>query len=161
NGLAPPIRSLREPAPPRNRREADTGRHTMRAAMLPEVQQPAQILVPVLAGIGNAVMTVPLVQRLATLGRVTVAARTPPIADVFRGLGEEIDVEVLGTNPAAAWRQHRRLARSIRPEWFVVPFPSNRWQYALLAAASGARRVVMHDYPVGRLRALRFLPRLV
>ncbi len=126
-----------------------------------EVQQPARILVPVLAGIGNAVMTVPLVRRLARLGRVTIAARTRPIADVFQDLPEPVDVEVLGAAPAGAWRMHRRLARSLRPDWYVVPFPSNRWQYGLLAATGGAPRLVMHDYPVGRLRALRFVPRLL
>lgn len=121
--------------------------------------QQQKILVPVLAGIGNAVMAVPLVRRLGRLGQVTVAARTGAMADVFRGLPEVRAVEVLGAGPVEALRSHRRIVRRLRPDLYVVPFPSNRWQYALLATMSGARRVVMHDYPVGAVRALRFLPR--
>ena len=111
---------------------------------------------PVLAGIGNAVMTVPLVRALARLGgEVVVAARTGAMADVFSRLPEVSEVVTLGPL-RRAWRAHRELARR-RPSAYVVPFPSNRWQYALLAATSGARRVVMHDYPTGRLRTGRFL----
>src|SRR5688572_28071231 len=106
-------------------------------------------------------MTVPLVRRLGEIGRVTIAARTEAMADIFRGLSEVAQVEVLGLRHGQAWQRHRRLVRELRPDLYVVPFPSNRWQYALLAATSCAGRVVMHDYPVGRLRALRFLPGLV
>lgn len=116
---------------------------------------------PVLAGIGNAVMTVPLVRALGRIGQVTVAARTEAIADVFRGLDEIAAVVVLGAGYMDAWRRHRRLASELRPDLYVVPFPSNRWQYSLLAAASASRRVIMHDYPVGGVRALRFVPRLL
>jgi ADP-heptose:LPS heptosyltransferase len=116
------------------------------------------ILVPVLAGIGNAIMAVPLVRRLATLGSVTVAARTGAMADVFAGV-DGLSVIVLGAGHGRALRRHQEIARSVRPDLYVVPFPSNRWQYALLAAASGAGRVVMHEYPTGGWRALRFLPR--
>ena len=114
---------------------------------------------PVVAGIGNAVMAVPLVRALARLpgARVTVAARTGAMADCFRGLAEVAEVVVLGSRPGTAWRAHRAAARGAG--LYVVPFPSNRWQYSLLAAASGARRVVMHDYPVGRVRAMRVVPR--
>lgn len=124
-------------------------------------QETQRILVPVLAGIGNAVMTVPLVRRLGALGPLTIAARTEAIADVFRGLNEVAAIEVLGAGYRTAWRTHRRLARQLRPDLYVVPFPSNRWQYSLLAAASGSRRVIMHDYPVGGVRTLRFLPRML
>jgi ADP-heptose:LPS heptosyltransferase len=114
-----------------------------------------------LAGIGNAVMALPLVRELCRVGHVSVAARTRAIADVFGGLEEIARIEVLGSGHGQAWRRHRRLARALRPELYVVPFPSNRWQYSLLAAASGARQVIMHDYPVGGLRALRFLPAML
>jgi ADP-heptose:LPS heptosyltransferase len=40
---------------------------------------------------------------------------------------------------------------------YLVPFPSNRWQYNLLAGASGAGQRVMHSFPIGRWRALGFL----
>ena len=116
-------------------------------------------VVPVLAGIGNAVMTVPLVRALAALappghGEVVVAARTGAMADVFGRLPEVGRVVTLGGEFRAAWRAHRGLARA-RPASYVVPFPSNRWQYALLAATGGAGRIVMHDYPTGGLRGGR------
>ena len=118
-----------------------------------------RIVMPVLAGIGNAVMAVPLVRRLGRIGEVTVAARTGAMADVFGGLAEVRGVETLGASPAEVLRSHRRLVRELRPDVYIVPFPSNRWQYALLAATSGASRIVMHDYPVGGTRSLRWLPR--
>ena len=40
-----------------------------------------------------------------------------------------------------------------------MPYPSNRWQYTLLAATSGAGRTVIHGYPRGGVRALRWLAR--
>ena len=114
-------------------------------------------IVPILAGIGNAVMTVPLVRALAVLGRgeVVVAARTAAMADVFGRLPEVGRVVVLGSKAGEAWKRHRRLARE-HADAYVVPFPSNRWQYSLLAATAGTRRVVMHDYPTGRFRGGRF-----
>jgi ADP-heptose:LPS heptosyltransferase len=48
--------------------------------------------------------------------------------------------------------------RARRPDVYLVPFPSNRWQYSLLAQASGAPRRLLHDYPVGYWQALHFLP---
>ena len=114
-------------------------------------------VVPILAGIGNAVMTVPLVRALAALGRgeVVVAARTAAMADVFARLPEVGGTVVLGSEPATAWRRHRELARR-HAAAYVVPFPSNRWQYSLLAATAGTRSVVTHEYPTGRWRAGRF-----
>lgn len=117
-----------------------------------------RIMMPMLAGIGNAVMAVPLVRELCRRGQLTIAARTHAIADVFSGLPALAGIEVLGSGYRGAWRRHRRIAGALRPELYVVPFPSNRWQYSLLAAASGAQRVVMHGYPVGGVRALQFLP---
>jgi ADP-heptose:LPS heptosyltransferase len=98
-------------------------------------------------------MTLPLVEALSRLGPVTVAARTRAMGDVFREMNR-VAVEIIGSSPVQAFSAHRRLARS-RPDLYVVPVPSNRWQYAALAVASGAKRVVMHSYPVGRYRSLR------
>jgi ADP-heptose:LPS heptosyltransferase len=50
-----------------------------------------------------------------------------------------------------------RALRSQRADVLVVPFPSNRWQYSALAAASGARQVLMHAFDHGRLASLAFL----
>jgi len=39
-----------------------------------------------------------------------------------------------------------------------VPFPSNRWQYNLLAFFSGARMRVLHRFPIGYWRAMGIVP---
>src|SRR4029453_12019681 len=49
-------------------------------------------------------------------------------------------------------------ARKRRADVYLVPFPSNRWQYSMLAFTSGARRRILHAYPVGYWRALHVLP---
>jgi heptosyltransferase-2/heptosyltransferase-3 len=114
------------------------------------------IIVPVLAGMGNALMAQPMVRQLALLGEVRVMARNRSIAAVLEPLAEVTTVEVFGNEPRQFGRLLRRL-RQLRADVLVVPYPSNRWQYSLLARASGARRIVMHDYPVGRWAALHDL----
>ena len=116
------------------------------------------IVVPVVAGIGNALMAEPMVRQLRASrpdARVVVLAMIPPMAAVFGGI-DRIETVVVGRgtkNLAASVRTTRRL----RPDVYLVPFPSNRWQYNLLATASGAGRVLVHGYPVGRFAALGFL----
>lgn len=118
------------------------------------------VLVPVVAGIGNALLAVPLVRQIKRAwpgARITILARIEPMAEVFRRLPEVDEVVVTGSG----WRGHWRgvkWARRLLADYYVVPFPSNRWQYSMLAATSGARRRVLHGYPVGAWRALHFLP---
>jgi ADP-heptose:LPS heptosyltransferase len=50
-----------------------------------------------------------------------------------------------------------RWSRRARADVLLVPFPSNRWQYNLLARLSGARRRVIHHFDNARLRSLGFL----
>ncbi|HYO07955.1 MAG TPA: glycosyltransferase family 9 protein [Tepidisphaeraceae bacterium] len=117
-------------------------------------------MIPVVAGIGNALLAVPMVRRLkrALPGcRISVLALIEPMADVFRRLPEVDEVIVTGKGAKGLWRMVRA-SRRRRADVFLVPFPSNRWQYALLALLSGARRRVMHGYPVGYFAALHFLP---
>ena len=119
------------------------------------------IAVPVLAGMGNGLMAQPLVRQLAAAfpdARLTVFARNASIAGVFDRLPEVADVRVFGNKPRQFGRLLRDL-RATRADLLVVPYPSNRWQYSLLAAASGARRVLIHDYPAGRARAMHDLVR--
>ena len=110
------------------------------------------IALPVMAGVGNAVMTVPLARELGRRDELVVEAGNAAIADVFARLPEVGRVVVLPKG-VAGLRAHRRVAA----DTLVIPFPSNRWQYSLLAAASRARRVVMHDYPCGSTRTGRCL----
>ena len=120
-----------------------------------------RVVVPVLAGMGNSLMAQPMIRQLAAGLRpreLVVLARNASIAGVFDRLAEVTRIEVFGNEPRQFGRLLRRL-RGLRADVLVVPYPSNRWQYSLLAAASGARRVVMHGYPVGRRRAMHDLVR--
>lgn len=126
---------------------------------LPDHSAP-HVVVPVMAGIGNAVMTVPLVRQLKRAnpaGRLTVLARNGVIGDVFRRLAEVDAVRVTGTRPGTVLGVQRMRDR---PDVYVIPYPSNRWQYSMLAATSGAGRTIMHGYPTGGWRAMHALARL-
>jgi ADP-heptose:LPS heptosyltransferase len=119
-----------------------------------------RVVIPIVAGIGNALMAVPMVRRIKEAwpdARITILARTGPMAEVFRRLPEVEEVVVTGKGLGGVINMMRG-ARSRDPHSYLVPFPSNRWQYSLLAATSRARRRVAHAYPVGYWRALHFLP---
>ena len=116
-----------------------------------------QIVIPIVAGIGNALMAVPMARQIKTHRpgwRVTIVARTPAMAEPFRRLPQADQVLVCRGNLESVFAARRQKA-----DVYLVPFPSNRWQYNVLAAASGAKRVVMHGYDFGRLRTLAFLHR--
>ena len=123
----------------------------------------ANIVVPIVAGVGNALMALPMVRQLKRAQpttHVTVIARLNAMAEPFRRLLDinQIDeVLVSGTGPRNYLRGIRQ-TRSRHPDLYLIPFPSNRWQYSLLAQASGAKRKLLHAYPVGYWRALHFLP---
>ena len=89
--------------------------------------------------------------------RITILARTRPMAEVFQRLPEVEEVIVTGKGVRGVLRMIAA-ARQRAPDVLIVPFPSNRWQYSLLAAASGAKRRVLHGYPVGYWRAMHYLP---
>ena len=89
--------------------------------------------------------------------RITILARTGPMAEVFQRLPEVEEVIVTGKGVRGVLGMIAA-ARQRSPDVFIVPFPSNRWQYSLLAAASGAKRRVLHGYPVGYWRAMHFMP---
>ena len=118
-----------------------------------------RIAVPVLAGMGNGLMAQPMVRQLAAAhsdAELVVLARNGSIAGVFERLSEVARVEIFGNEPRQFARLLRRL-RSLKADLLVVPYPSNRWQYSLMASASRATHIVMHDYPVGRVRAMHGL----
>lgn len=119
-----------------------------------------QIVIPIVAGIGNALMAEPMVRQLRAAlptSRITILALIPPMAAVFQGI-ERIDARVTGRGLKNLLKGIAA-ARALRPDVYLVPFPSNRWQYNLMAAASGARRVILHGYPIGTFSALGFLHR--
>src|SRR5262249_55157757 len=78
---------------------------------------------------------------------------TDAMAEPFKRM-VEVDQTIV---PEKGVRKLLRAIRRARPDIFLVPFPSNRWQYAMLALASGARRKILHSYPFGHWRAMHFL----
>ena len=119
------------------------------------------VVIPVAAGVGNAIMAEPMVRQLAAaLGpeaRITIVARTNAIGEPLRRTVGVTDVRITGDG-ARGFANYVRFARQAKPDLYLIPFPSNRWQYNFLATLSGARRVLIHNYPVGYWRALHFLP---
>lgn len=117
------------------------------------------IVIPIVAGIGNALLAVPMVRALKRArpeARITVLARIDAMGEVFRRLEEVSQTVITGTGPKGVLRMIAE-ARRRRPDVYLVPFPSNRWQYALLAATSRARQRILHSYPVGYWQALHFI----
>jgi ADP-heptose:LPS heptosyltransferase len=116
-------------------------------------------VVPIVAGVGNALMALPLVRQLKTragAGRVTVIARIDAMAEPFRRVAEVDEVIVTGAGFINQLRGVTQ-SRSRHSDLLVIPFPSNRWQYSMFALLSCAKHALLHDYPVGRLRAMHFI----
>src|SRR5688572_28437099 len=112
-------------------------------------------VVPIVAGVGNALMALPMVRQLksrANAGRVRVVARIDAMAEPFRRLSE-VDQLIVAKKTCAMVGA----LRGANADLLIVPFPSNRWQYSMLAAASGAKRALLHDSPIGKLTAMHFL----
>jgi ADP-heptose:LPS heptosyltransferase len=117
-------------------------------------------VIPLVAGIGNALMAEPMVRRLRDgrpEARIVVMAISEPIAEVMRRV-RGVEVVVTGSGLKKLLRG-AQATRKLKPDVYLVPFPSNRWQYNLLAKASGARRVILHGYPIGKWSALGCLHR--
>ena len=124
------------------------------------VNRKSQIVIPMVAGIGNALLAEPMLRQMTRDlpdARVTVQAISKPIAQAIERV-PGVSVTVTGKGIKNMLRA-AAASRRLKPDVFLVPFPSNRWQYNVLASASGAKRVVMHGYPVGQLSALNFLHR--
>lgn len=119
-----------------------------------------RVVVPVVAGIGNALMAVPMVRQLKRAkadARISVLALTKSMAEPFRRLKEVDDYSVVGTG-LGGYANLVRESRKRKPDVFLVPFPSNRWQYNLLQLASKGNQRIMHGYDVGTIAALNFFP---
>src|SRR5689334_10682669 len=117
------------------------------------------VVVPIVAGIGNALVAVPMVRQLKRKipgCRIEVLARIDALGAVFRRQSEVDELVVTGKGVKGIARMIGR-ARALRADVYLVPFPSNRWQYSLLALTSGAKMKVLHSYPVGHWRAMHFI----
>jgi ADP-heptose:LPS heptosyltransferase len=117
-----------------------------------------RVVVPVVAGIGNALLACPLLRQLKRgipRAYLTVLAGNAPMGEVCRrqpGVDEVVVCSGGGSKRLVAE------ARSRRPDLYVIPFPSNRWQYNALQITSRARYRLMHGYDVGRVKAASFMP---
>jgi ADP-heptose:LPS heptosyltransferase len=122
---------------------------------MPHATMPAPIasrhfVIPLVAGIGNAMMAEPMVRQLRTgldrPDRVTVVASISAMGEPMRRI-RGVEVIVCGKG---AWKTFTGLRSVGAIDVLLVPFPSNRWQYNVLAMRSGATRVVVHGYPTAR-----------
>jgi len=86
--------------------------------------------------------------------RIIITARIGAMGEVFSRLSEAAEVRPLGKTSGEILKNMWRVRRS-KPYLFIAPFPSNRWQYSMLAMASGAERKLLHSYPVGSWRTMR------
>ncbi len=117
------------------------------------------MVIPIVAGIGNALLAVPMVRRIKRTfptSQITILARIDAMGEVFRRVPEVDEVIITGKG-ARGILANVREARCRKPDVYLVPFPSNRWQYSMLALASGAKRKVLHSYPVGYWSAMHFV----
>ena len=106
------------------------------------------IVIPIVAGIGNGLLAVPLVkllkQRLPEC-RLTIMAASHPIGEVFTRLPEVQEVLLCKPGVLGMLTTGLKLRRR-RYDIALIPAPSRRWQYLLMAAGIGARRTIMHVY---------------
>lgn len=118
------------------------------------------VAIPIVAGIGNALLAIPMVRQLKRArpaAQITILARSDAMADPFRRLKEVNQVIVCGSGSKGTLKLIRQ-ARRCRADLYLVPFPSNRWEYNALQFTSKARTRLMHRFEVGRFRAMSFLP---
>lgn len=97
-------------------------------------------------------------QRAFPGSQLAIFARGEAMAEVFSRLQGVHHVETFDTLPSEFARLIRRM-RAWHADACVVPYPSNRWQYSVLAATCGAKRVLLHGYRVGYWRSMHFLAR--
>src|SRR6185369_16525196 len=94
-----------------------------------------RFMIPIVAGIGNALLAVPMVRQIKrhfSGGHITILARTSAMAEPFRRLSEVDEVLVTGKGVKGLLR-NVLWSRRATADVYLVPFPSNRWQYAMLA----------------------------
>jgi len=115
------------------------------------------VVIPIAAGIGNALMAQPMVRQLKRSwpdARIIIMSRIGAMGEVFSRMAEVAEVRPLGKSSREILKNMWRV-RGSKPYLFIAPFPSNRWQYSMLAMASGAERKLLHSYPVGSWRTMR------
>ena len=105
-----------------------------------------RVVVPVVAGIGNSIMAVPMVRQLKRAkpdAIISVFALTKSMVEPFRRLKEVSDHHVTGSGFGGFVNLLRSIRRK-KADIVLIPFPSNRWQYNLLQYLSKGKQRVMH-----------------
>jgi ADP-heptose:LPS heptosyltransferase len=122
-------------------------------------QPPQRMVIPILAGLGNSLMAMPMVRQVKRAFpncRITILARSDAMGEPFRRMPEVEETLITSDKRFRALIRSIRWTRPRKPDVYLIPFPSNRWHYSLLALTSGAKRRILHSYPVGYFRALGF-----
>jgi ADP-heptose:LPS heptosyltransferase len=120
---------------------------------------PKRVVIPIIAGMGNSLMAIPLVRQIKRAWpncEITILARNKPIGEPVKRLSEVNEVLYTGVGIKALFRSIA-WTRKRKPDIYIIPFPSNRPHYSLLALTSGAKKKILHAYPVGYWRALQFI----
>jgi heptosyltransferase-2 len=120
---------------------------------------PQRVVIPIIAGLGNSLMAMPMVRQIKKTWpscRITILARSGAMGEPFKRMPEVEEVLITGVG-LKALRNAIKYSRSRKPDIYLIPFPSNRWHYSILALTSGAKTRVLHSYPAGKWRALHFI----
>src|SRR5437660_4818784 len=117
------------------------------------------IVIPLLAGVGNSIMAMPMIRQLKRAlpkAHITILARYGPYGEPLRRMPEVDEVLITGVGIKALFRA-TKWTRKRKPDLYLVPFPSNRWQYGLLLLTSGAKYKLLHSYPVAYFWSMQFI----
>jgi len=118
-----------------------------------------KVLFICLGGLGNLLMLSPTIKRFREAhpkAEIALLYRKPFASVPFRGSGIINDFWCLNGNFISKAKLLYRLGRK-KYDVSVTGFPSNRWQYNLIAKLINAKRRVTHQYRVGKIRTLSFL----
>lgn len=113
-----------------------------------------KILVILASGIGNSILFGPALRDIRKHlpdSRIDVFAYRQAFGEPFRE-SDFVDSTIAFVGLSTIWRLRRA-----RYDISITAFPSNRWQFNVLAFLVGARKRITHSYKVGRLRTVSFL----
>ena len=114
-----------------------------------------KVLILSFSGIGNGLMAVPflncLKEKIAPRA-IDILCLNEPMVEAFNLTFEGAEVFCLtGRRPADLFTI--LALRKRRYDLCITLFPSNKWQFDVIAFLSGAKRRISHQYPVNRLSA--------
>ncbi len=119
-----------------------------------------KIIIFNISGIGNAILFTPTLKKLREKFKkfkIVLFVRNRAIADIFSG-SKYVDKIIIFNNKNLLQkiRVLNRL-RKFKWDYSITAFPSNKFQFNLLAFLVGAKKRITHRYNVGRIKTLSFL----